>query len=413
MEVDVAPVKPFKNPFRPGAGHMPPYLAGRTTEKAEFAKLLDQDPILQNLILTGLRGLGKTVLLETLKPMAVEAGWLWVGADLSESTSVNEQALALRLLTDLSLATANVVFSTEQRRPAGLTATVETSQKTLNFAALMTVYTNTPGLVTDKLKGVFETVWPHLEKLGVRGVIFAYDEAQNLGDRAEKDEFPLSVLLDVFQSLQRKSIPFMLVLTGLPTLFPKLVEARTYAERMFHVIFLDRLSEEESRDAIVKPISDSSCPINFSDKSVTNICSITAGYPYFIQYVCREVYDVWTQKATAGEDAQLIPVQEILRKLDSDFFTGRWARATDRQRDLLKVIATLDNCALEFTVQEVVDRSERMERNGTVEKAFSSSHVNQMLVTLSEAGFVYKNRFGKYSLAVPLLDQFIKRQYKL
>jgi hypothetical protein len=406
-------LKPFKNPFRPGAGHMPPYLAGRTTEKAEFAKLLDQDPILQNLILTGLRGLGKTVLLETFKPMAVEAGWLWVGADLSESTSVNEQALALRLLTDLSLATAGVVVSAEEKRHAGLTASVEMSYKTLNFDTLMTIYTEIPGLVADKLKGVLELVWSYLAKLGVRGVIFAYDEAQNLGDRAEKDEFPLSVLLDVFQSIQRKNIPFMLVLTGLPTLFPKLVEARTYAERMFHVIFLDKLTEEESREAIIRPISDSNCPVHFADYSVANICKITAGYPYFIQYVCREVYDVWSQKATVGEDAQPIPVQEITRKLDSDFFAGRWARATDRQRDLLKVIATLDNCALEFTVQEVVDRSDQMAREGRVAKAFSSSHVNQMLVTLSEAGLVYKNRFGKYSLAVPLLDQFIKRQYKL
>lgn len=406
-------VKPFKNPFRPGAGHMPPYLAGRTSERAEFEKLLEQDPILQNLILTGLRGLGKTVLLETFKPMAVDAGWLWVGADLSESSSVSEQALALRLLTDLSLATAGVVFSAGERWHAGLTAPIETTYKTLNFDTLMTLYTNVPGLVADKLKGVLELVWAYLAKLQVRGVIFAYDEAQNLGDRAEKEQFPLSVLLDVFQSLQRKNIPFMLVLTGLPTLFPKLVEARTFAERMFHVIFLDKLTEEESKEAIVEPTSDSRCPVTFSDKSVKNICGISAGYPYFIQYVCREVFDVWSQKATAGEDAQPIPVQEILRKLDSDFFAGRWARATDRQRDLLKVIATLENCALEFTVQKVVDRSAEMAREGKVEKAFSSSHVNQMLATLSEAGLVYKNRFGKYSLAVPLLDQFIKRQYKL
>jgi len=392
---------------------MPPYLAGRATERAEFTKLLDQDPILQNLILTGLRGLGKTVLLETFKPMAIERGWLWAGTDLSESTSVSEQHLAIRMITDLSVVTSGVVYCSEETRGAGLTAQAETKKKTFNFQTLLTIYTETPGLVADKLKAVLELVWTYLSKLNIRGVIFAYDEAQNLGDRAEKDEFPLSVLLDVFQSLQRKNIPFMLVLTGLPTLFPKLVEARTFAERMFHVIFLDKLSETESRDAITKPISDANCPIHFAEASVRNICTMTAGYPYFIQYVCREVYDVWTQKAAAGEGTQPIPVQEILRKLDSDFFAGRWARATDRQRDLLKVIATLDNCTLEFTVQEVVDRSERMQEDGTIEKSFSSSHVNQMLATLSDVGLVYKNRFGKYSLAVPLLDQFIKRQYKV
>ena len=85
----------FANPFRPGAGHMPPYLAGRETEKAEFAKLLEQDVILENLVLTGLRGVGKTVLLEIFKPMAIQKGWLWIGADLSESASVTETNLSV------------------------------------------------------------------------------------------------------------------------------------------------------------------------------------------------------------------------------------------------------------------------------------------------------------------------------
>src|SRR6476619_696497 len=94
---------PFENPFRPGAGHMPPYLAGREGEQAEFARLLRQTTIMENLILTGLRGVGKTVLLETLKPIAIKEGWFWVGTDLSESTSVTEPALATRVLTDLSV----------------------------------------------------------------------------------------------------------------------------------------------------------------------------------------------------------------------------------------------------------------------------------------------------------------------
>jgi hypothetical protein len=68
---------PFANPFRPGAGHPPPYLAGREEEKREFSQLLEQQPILTNLVLTGLRGVGKTVLLETFKPIAISRSWLW------------------------------------------------------------------------------------------------------------------------------------------------------------------------------------------------------------------------------------------------------------------------------------------------------------------------------------------------
>ena len=85
-----------------------------------------------------------------------------------------------------------------------------------------------------------------------------------MSDKSEKEEFPLSLMLDVFQSIQKKGIPFMLVLAGLPTLFPKLVEARTFAERMFRVIFLDGLDDAASRDAILKPIEQSKCRSNLA-----------------------------------------------------------------------------------------------------------------------------------------------------
>src|SRR3954454_16701111 len=93
----------FKNPYRPGAGHIPPYLAGREREYEEFQRLLQQDQILENLVLTGLRGVGKTVLLETFKPKAIEQGCLSPTADLSESASISESALAEILLADLAL----------------------------------------------------------------------------------------------------------------------------------------------------------------------------------------------------------------------------------------------------------------------------------------------------------------------
>src|SRR6266576_2764693 len=86
----------FQNPFRPGAGHMPPYLAGRQKEKEEFLRLLEQNAIFENLVLTGLRGVGKTVLLDTFKPLAIQTGWLWVGTDLSESASISEARISIR-----------------------------------------------------------------------------------------------------------------------------------------------------------------------------------------------------------------------------------------------------------------------------------------------------------------------------
>lgn len=399
-----APDYSFENPFRPGAGHMPPYLAGRTDEFDEFRKALRQRTILENVILTGLRGVGKTVLLETFKPIARQAGWLWVGQDLSEAASLTEQNLSERMMADLAVVTSGLLIRTEKQLQMGFAGREIETNRSIGYDDLRAIFDATPGLVSDKLKAVLLFVWNALPLGSIPGIVFAYDEAQNLTDHGKRGQFPLSLMLDVFQSIQRMGIPYLLVLTGLPTLFPKLVEARTYAERMFHVLFLAQLNAQDSRDAIAKPIEDELCPITFRQDTIERIRKISGGYPYFIQFICREYFDTWLSQLKKGQE-MAVANADILRKLDTDFFVGRWSRATDRQRDLMQVIASLPNCDSEFTVQEVADLSKSL-----LNKPFSRSHVSQMLVSLSHAGLVYKNRYGKYLFAVPLLSTFIKRQ---
>ena len=209
----------YMNPFRPGAGHQPPYLAGRQAEKDEFAGLLGQTTILTNMLLTGLRGVGKTVLLGSFKPLAIDERWIWLQADINESSSLSEDNMATRICTDLSLVTSSLVVSTESFRPAGFTSEEKVAQRTLSYEVLKDLYCKAPGLAIDKIKAVVETAWIVISQTGVHGIVFAYDEAQNLKDNAKKEQFPLSLLLDTFQSLQKKGLPLMLVLTGLPTLF--------------------------------------------------------------------------------------------------------------------------------------------------------------------------------------------------
>jgi hypothetical protein len=170
-------------------------------------------------------------------------------------------------------------------------------------------------------------------------------------------------------------------------------------------VALDRLDEHASRDAILRPIDSADCPVRFDDISVAMICDQSGGYPYFIQFICREVYDAFIQSYANDGAVTPVPLEAITRKLDSDFFAGRWAKATDRQRQLLWCVAHLDNSGGEFTVQEIVEESKRL-----LPKPFSNSHTNQMLSTLSEMGLIYKNRWGRYSFAVPLFDRFIQRQ---
>ena len=394
----------LSNPFKPGAGHMPPYLAGRAPEKREFTRLIAQTVILENLALTGLRGVGKTVLFDVFKPLAQARGWYWIGADLSEAASLSEDNIATRLLADLSVLTAGIVIGQSEQKSIGFIQHSETQNRRLDFSTLKGIYAQTPGLPGDKLKQALKIAEFALKQRGhFKGIVFAYDEAQNLADHRDKDQFPLSLLLDTFQSIQRMGMPFMLALAGLPTLFPRLVAARTFSERMFRVMFLDRLDDDSAREAIEKPLANDP-GFALPDQTIEQIVKLSGGYPYFVQFIGREVYDLGLQKIGLNQDAA-VAIDPIVQKLDTDFFSGRWARATDRQRALLAVIAELTGDADEFTVQDAAHKSRTM-----LEKPFGGSHVNQMLATLTDAGLVYKNRHGKYSFAMPLLGGFIKRQ---
>jgi hypothetical protein len=365
--------------------------------------MLEQHPVSQNLILTGLRGVGKTVLLDELKPIAQQGNWLWAGNDLSESASLTEERIAKRILTDLSALLGPML---PQKVAAGAGFLKSEEKRPLHFDDLSKIYDQTPGLVEDKLKAVLEAVASVVANSNLNGIVFAYDEAQNLSDHKAANEYPLSLLLDVFAFLQRREYGcrFLLVLCGLPTLLPKLNEARTYTERMFHTMRLQRLNAADAKEAIQRPIEISKSKLRFPPNVVQDIIVMSGGYPYFIQFICKEVFDAWIVKAKRGHKPS-VAQKEILEKLDEDFFAGRWQRATDRQQEFLQVIANLDNGDDEFSVDDIVNGSRQM-----LEKGFSPSHTTQILQALSEKGLVYKSRRARYMLAVPLMSKFILRQ---
>jgi hypothetical protein len=131
---------------------------------------------------------------------------------------------------------------------------------------------------------------------------------------------------------------------------------------------------------------------------------MSRGYPFFIQFICKEVFDAWIGKMTVGL-APSVPVDQIIAKLDQDFFLPRWSRATDRQQVFMQVISTLAHADVEFSIVDIVNASKHV-----LIRPFSPAHCTQILGNLSEKGLIYRNRRGSYSFAVPLLNQFISRQ---
>ena len=396
-----------QNPFRPGAGTRPLYLAGRTSEQNEFIRALKRTEFTENIIITGLRGVGKTVLLDQLKPVASQYQWLWTGNDWNEAAGVTEKDVATRLIVDLAAVLSPLVTYHEEQLPFGFVSNTHTvNARPLHYNDLWNIYNQTPGFDSDKLKAVLEHVGKIIANAKIPGIVFAYDEAQNLSDKKDKGQHPLSLVVDVFSNLQKRDLgcQFLLVLSGLPTLITNLNEARTYTERMFHTFLLDRLSDDETRQAILNPIEVSGSSLKFSPATVEKIIRESKGYPFLIQYFCKEVFDAWIGKIKVGEAAS-VPMTEIMAKLDLDFFAPRWNRATDRQQTFMQVIASLSNADSEFSVQDITSTSREI-----LIKQFNPSHTTQMLGHLAEKGLIYRNKRGSYCFAVPLLADYIRRQ---
>lgn len=245
------------NSLRSDAGFSPPHPAGREQEIQHFEKLLEQgDVILQNPLLAGLGGAEKTVLVETFRSCARQKKWVWVGTDLAAPAGLTEEQLAGRLLTDLAAVTSSWMIAAE--RTSGMGSIPEFGEREIRATldVLREIFDGTPGLAQDKLKKIVALAGQWAREQGFRGIVFGCDGVQALSEREPEEEFPLALLLDVFQSVQRAGIPAMLLFSGLPALPPKLVEARTFSERMFRVIPPPRLSGGASRTVGVRSASD-------------------------------------------------------------------------------------------------------------------------------------------------------------
>ena len=153
-----------------------------------------------------------------------------------------------------------------------------------------------------------------------------------------------------------------------------------------------------------RPIEITQSTLTFAEMAIQRIMAESKGYPFLIQYICKEVFDAWIGKMTVSA-VPSISMIEIIAKLDQDFFAPRWNRATDRQQIFMQVIATLPNSNEEFSVQEITAASREL-----LKKAFNPSHATQMLGHLAEKGLIYRNRRGSYCFAVPLLANYIQRQ---
>ena len=246
------------NPFRPGNGVLPAYLAGREKPLAEFdAFIADPHPLHANWTVTGLRGTGKTVLMQTGAARAEAAGWLTLERELGERHRDDELlANALEEDVDALRSRCGLVSAIERSviRSARLLRTSRVSVAGVSFEPEPFA----PRPPADRMRDALARLSEALSAAHRPGALLMYDEAHLLADDRTRERYPLSSLLAALGAVQRSGEPRVrLVLTGLPTLTIDLKRARTYAERMFRHLVLTNLERGDAWDALTIPLSRS------------------------------------------------------------------------------------------------------------------------------------------------------------
>ena len=272
------------NPFRPGNGVAPPYLAGRDVLLGEFERYLGEThPPHANWTLTGIRGTGKTVLLGEFATRGERAGWLCLGRELSDRHR-DDARLADAIADDCAALV---------RRCSALAGLGDAIERAWQYVRPRRLSVGEVGYepayeaeshdAAETIRAALSALDGALAQTDVPGVLFLYDEAHLLGDDRRQDRYPLSSLLAGFGQAQRTSSRVRLVLCGLPTLSLNLKRARTYAERMFRHVVIGHLERGDAWDALGIPLSGSGRA--FDLPLVGEIVERTGGYPYFLQFV--------------------------------------------------------------------------------------------------------------------------------
>lgn len=401
-----------KNPYKPGVGTRPPFLAGRDEQLRRFARLVEDYPEKRNnLRITGLRGVGKTVLLKEFERLAKRDGWVVVRRDLS-ARLCDEEAFAIAMADYLRDAVdqLSVVARIKAKMADAAKATI--GQITLDIGSGVTVSlgasadAGTRSVLEDRLRVALQSVGSAATG---RGVAFLFDEAHTMFDRPKKGQFPLGALLSAFVAAQDdddEPLPVMLVLCGLPPLIGNIHRARSNAERLFKAEQISNLGLEPAGDtlsdaalALVNPAHDSG-EIAFVDATAESIARDVNGYPYFIQWFGEALWDAadFDGRGVIDDDLFATHRRIVQRALDDEFFEPRYRDARRADQGTMRVAASLGG-----------ERFEKNEIDAATTR--SSGAIAQSLNRLIADNLLYRDDHGVYAYTAPLFGDFLRRRH--
>lgn len=385
---------PINNPFSPGAGAPPPELVGRDP-------LLEQARILlgrvkqkrpeKSLLLTGLRGVGKTVLLNEIERMAKTAGYQTILIEAHEEKPLGELIYpALRgLLYELDRTAG--AGGKVKRGLAVLRSFIGSIKLTVGDVAL--------GLDIEPAKGTadsgdLEIDLPNLfvaiaEAAEERGsaVAILIDEIQYLSQKE------LGAVIMAMHKMQQKQLPLVLLAAGLPVLPGMAGESKSYAERLFNFPDIGALSETDAAKALRDPAREAE--VEFQEDALKEVFRLTRGYPYFIQ---EWGYQSWNKASASPITLQIVrdATPEVMRRLDRNFFRVRFDRLTPGEKNFLRAMAHL---------------GPGNHRTGDIAATLGMSvkGIGPVRSKLIKKGMIYSPAHGDMAFTVPLFDEFMVR----
>ncbi len=386
-----------RNPYTPNAGAPPRFLAGRRTELDDFRVLLRRlmnGYTEQSLVVTGLRGVGKTVLLGEYQKIADEESWVAAKAEVSKNTPFGPQIanLARRALFDVS---PKAKWSDRAKTAA---AVLKSFSLTVVPSGALTVGLDgdpeagraDTGNLNDDLADVFEAIGRAAQAHG-RGVVFLFDEIQFLEKEA------LEALIGAVHRTVQAQLPVTFAGAGLPQLPGLAGDAKSYSERLFKYPTIGELPNDAAREALVEPAKAEK--VAFEDEAIATIVSYTEGYPYFIQEYGRAVWNQATGPTITGSDAE--DAQQIVEaELDESFFRARLQRCTPTERRYLRAMA------------EGGADMQRASEVATVLRK-TSQEVGPVRARLINKGLLYTPEYGYAKFTVPQFDRFMRRTMSL
>jgi hypothetical protein len=346
-----------------------------------------------NMRITGLRGVGKTVLLEEFGKRAEEVGWEPLYLEIQPAMNT-DQALEKALRGLLERGRERLLRFGRLRR--GARATLRQLQVKVQWQELSLELALGSQAEHDLAQILFEVVTIALRQQR-SGVVLLLDEAQLIRDERDRHgEHPLSLLLGPIIALQRRQLPLALVLCGLPSLTANLQRARSYSERLFRGEEIGTLDHDAALAAFTRPLDDT--PRSTDMRVAEKVVSEVEGYPYFVQLWGAELWDAASQ---AGVDRFTIKLLreilgEIQARLDSDFYKPRLETLTPAERELMIASVSCDYPPLRSS--QLAAASPR-----------SPGNINVLLGRLVEAGALYRLRKGEYEYTAPRFREFLLR----